>query len=95
MQTIPLSALLEIRARLEILSTQPDASTHMMMELSRVVGQLNHFVKAATAGIHLGVECEQQRIAADLHINALKNSGALQRMEADRAMAEQLKWEAV
>lgn len=36
---------------------------------------------------------EPQRIAADLRIAAMKDSGELQRREADRALAEQIKLE--
>lgn len=36
---------------------------------------------------------EPQRIAADLHRNAMKDSGELQRRETDRALVEQIKWE--
>lgn len=37
---------------------------------------------------------EADRVAADLAYNRMKTNGALQRREADRALAEQVKWEA-
>lgn len=50
---------------------------------------------AAKALLQLDSLAEQQRIAADHSYNALKSSGELQQREADRALVEQLKWEAV
>lgn len=38
---------------------------------------------------------EAERIAADLAYQRLKDSGELHRMEAERALAEQVKWEVV
>lgn len=37
---------------------------------------------------------EAQAVAADLSYNDLKNTGELQRSEAERAFVEQVKWEA-
>ncbi len=38
-------------------------------------------------------EQERDRIAADLRINELKNSGELRRRDDARALDEQVKWE--
>lgn len=38
------------------------------------------------------VTMEEQRIAADLAYNRMKNSGELQRRESDRAIDEQFRW---
>jgi len=35
---------------------------------------------------------EAQRVAADIELNRLKNSGELQRREEARALEEQIKW---
>lgn len=37
---------------------------------------------------------EADRVAADLAYNRLKDTGELQRRETDRALAEQVRWEA-
>jgi hypothetical protein len=37
-------------------------------------------------------DSEVQRIAADLRINDMKNSGELRQREIDRALADQIKW---
>lgn len=36
---------------------------------------------------------EHEAVQADIAYNSMKNSGELQRREADRALAEQIKWE--
>jgi len=41
-----------------------------------------------------GEDDDEPAVAADLAYNAMKTNGALQRREADRALAEQVKWEA-
>ncbi len=37
---------------------------------------------------------EAERVAADLAYDRMKSDGTLHRMEAERALAEQIKWEA-
>lgn len=49
---------------------------------------------AQTARAAIAAATETQRVAADLAYNDLKNTGELQRREADRALAEQIKWDA-
>lgn len=40
------------------------------------------------------IAATEPAVAADLAYNTMKTNGALQRREADRALAEQVKWEA-
>lgn len=49
---------------------------------------------AQTARAAIAATNEPQAVAADLAYNRMKTTGALQRREADRALAEQVKWEA-
>lgn len=62
-----------------LLNALPSATTHPAIKAARAA------MAAAT---------EPQAVAADLAYNAMKNTGELQRLEADRALAEQIKWEA-
>lgn len=50
------------------------------------------FEPARNAAAAIAAATEPQAIAADLAYNQLKNTGELQRREADRALADQMKW---